>query len=371
VACRANYNDCNADGLDCEILNGAACGTLNKHYNGCAGLLGNCICDTNYYDCDGNPNTCEVQNGGACTLGGFPGTWNGPACTCVLSKQNFETGTEADYATTDPLLWGRQYDAGDTGDLIQFGNRLIADLFTIHNDGTMEIKDSFTLKTTGALKDITIDSANNLFMADLRMDGLAGNTTVKLSEADLAWDASLPSSGIVDNINYIAGLGGIIPYAQTMSLEPEYNNTVEYLPGADKGKLELLYDAVNNLNYYKWTTTDAALQEMDVIIRIILPTGFSSWQAMPFNFTYKTADGVAGNNVIDVQVLDSLGNPVTLVGATSLVNAAWTTANITFGAGAPTWTPGTPITIKVKLQSKGDGVGACYASNLDLNYTGK
>lgn len=382
-ACRAGYEDCNLGGDDCEIQFGVTNwpAGANNNYMSCLAPQ----CDTSYWDCDasgiGAGNGCELLNGSPCAIGALSGTYvcsvgagvcqNGTqtaTCTCVVPKSYFETGTQTEYATTDPLIWGTQH---GTGDLLQFGTNLITDLFTIHNDGSMEINDDFTLATTAG-NDITIDAADDFFMADLRMDASAGDKTVTLSEIDATWDVFFSSTGIVDNMNDLAvAVGGFTNYDQTMHLEPEYNNTAEYLSGGNHGKLELFYDNANNLNHYQWTTTDAALQEMQIVVRVNLPSGFSGWQATPFNFIYKTADGNAANNVINLEVLDTAGNPVNLVGAANLVNAAWTTAGITFGAGAPTWTAGSPITIKIKLQTKGDGVGAAYASTLDLNYTGK
>jgi hypothetical protein len=74
------------------------------------------------------------------------------------------------------------------------------------------------------------------------------------------------------------------------------------------------------------------------------------------------------DNQIDISMEDTTGTPIALTGASGLVSAAFTTAGITFG-GAPTFTPGQPVTIKIKLTALNGG--ASYASNLKLNYIGQ
>lgn len=109
-------------------------------------------CVTNYYDCNGGID-CERQNGSACTfLPGIQGTYQCNAnaggscysaisgggsryeCLCIPNKQYFETGTQASYSTTDPLLWGKQQ---GNGNLITMGNSSVDDVFTVDNLGVI------------------------------------------------------------------------------------------------------------------------------------------------------------------------------------------------------------------------------------------
>ena len=134
--CMTNYADCDAGGDTCEIHFGVT-PYANPHTTYATCLTPQCA--GGYTDCNGggsgaDPDGCEVQNGGACTLGGLPGTYVG--CTCIVPKSNFQTGTLSSYATVDPLLWGRQYGAGD---LISFGNASATDVFSVANDGVVKI----------------------------------------------------------------------------------------------------------------------------------------------------------------------------------------------------------------------------------------
>jgi len=153
-ACRTGYGDCNLDGGVCEVqfntTNYPSGG--NNHY-GATCVIGDVRCDSTYYDCDASGvaagNGCEALRAGACTTGGgLTGTWScaidaggsctdggsNYTCTCIPPKQYFETGTKAQYGTTDPLLWGVQFGAGP---LITFGNSTDEDLFVVNNDGSV------------------------------------------------------------------------------------------------------------------------------------------------------------------------------------------------------------------------------------------
>jgi len=151
-SCRTGYGDCNLDGGVCEIQYG-----VTNYPTGANNNYLNCTtaqCDTGYLDCDAGGidvgNGCEIQNGSTCTLGGLTGTWSG--CTCLVAKQYFETGTQAQYATTDPLLWGVQFGAGP---LIQFGNSGAYDLFVVNNDGSVWLNEIIPpVDPTGSLYNV-------------------------------------------------------------------------------------------------------------------------------------------------------------------------------------------------------------------------
>lgn len=172
----------------------------------------------------------------------------------------------------------------------------------------------------------------------------------------------------------LTGGGGGAPYNQTLSFAPEYRDSVIETDGTNnRGKLSIEFndtDGVpgnNNYNFYIWTTRQAATQDIDLVIVTTLPAGFTGWQAVPVTFTYKTLDGNLANNSLNVSIEDTNGNPVSLLGGTNLVNAAWTNANITF-LGAPVFAAGQPVTIHVKLAA--NNLGTAYAGKLSLNYTG-
>jgi hypothetical protein len=211
-----------------------------------------------------------------------------------------------------------------------------------------------------------------------------GNVLGKFLEYDAAatWFNFNDDVNITGNLTTTGTINGAVvntstvgPYDQSLAYEPVYSDSVIQQDGtANLGKLENFYlddDGIpgnNNYNYYKWTTQQGPLQDIDLVLRVLLPEGFQSWKAVPVTFKYKTKDGLVADNKIDISIEDTAGNSVILAGAANLVSAVFTTTNITFG-GAPAWTAGQPITIKIKLSAK--NIGAAYAGRISLNYNGR
>ncbi len=166
----------------------------------------------------------------------------------------------------------------------------------------------------------------------------AANTFLKNDgNGNLTWTATS-----VNNTS-----GGII------SLHPVYPNAVYFGSGTTKvGQLVGATDTTNLENYYRWTTSKGTLQDYWVSVRVRLPNTFAAWDsATPIQFRYRTSDGTAANNALTVKMKDTAGADVALTGAASLANAAWTTASITGPQSSGTWTPGSYITVYVKLSS--------------------
>nr|HPL93365.1 hypothetical protein [bacterium] len=197
-ACRTGYADCNGDLGVCEVqynVTDYPVGT-NNHY-GASCLLGDVRCDSGYYDCDASGvavgNGCEAVRTGACTTGGgLSGTWScsvdaGGSCTdgasnytcvCVPPKQYFETGTKAQYLTSDPLLWGVQF---GTGPLITFGNSSDEELFIVNNDGSVELGQiSAPATTTNKLYNI----AGSLYWNGVMIGAGGGGMSDRIQDLD-------------------------------------------------------------------------------------------------------------------------------------------------------------------------------------------
>ncbi|MDX9914045.1 MAG: hypothetical protein RBS77_05715 [Candidatus Moranbacteria bacterium] len=96
-------------------------------------------CRSGYRSCDGNVSDCEIQtNVTPCNdfISGLPGVV-GADCSCIVAPVSFQTGVEARFATSSPLLWGTQY--GD-GDLLRLSkNDISTSTFTISNSGQVGI----------------------------------------------------------------------------------------------------------------------------------------------------------------------------------------------------------------------------------------
>lgn len=162
-ACSSGYLDCDGSGdgsntaNGCEINIGASCGSGTGVYAGtCGAGAGSCVSsgttlDCNNDDSDGNEATCngldgcEVTIGAACTVGSLSGTYANScsegAGLCVIDKSYFETGTQTNYSSDDPLLWGVQYGGGD---LANFTNANSNVSFAINNSGCLIFPDGTT-----------------------------------------------------------------------------------------------------------------------------------------------------------------------------------------------------------------------------------
>jgi len=115
-SCRSGYDNCTGDD-DCETQLGVSSCAVGSNNN--VPSCGGCVCDTGAYDCDssgaGVGNGCEIANGAACTIGGLTGVYSGcsgAVGNCVVPTSNFVTGVQANYSTTNFLLWGKNFGLG-------------------------------------------------------------------------------------------------------------------------------------------------------------------------------------------------------------------------------------------------------------------
>jgi hypothetical protein len=166
----------------------------------------------------------------------------------------------------------------------------------------------------------------------------------------------------------------IAPYAKLIRLIPQIDGATLQGDGLDNnGTMRLLHEdagGANKRNYYEWTTGKATAQDMDIIIKYQLPTDFVAFTAAPLTLSLQTQDGIVANNKLDLQMYDSTGAAVTLIGATGLTSAsAWTDQAILIG-GAPTFTPGTFITFDIKTTAINTGKYV-WVGDLLLSYTGR
>jgi hypothetical protein len=162
--CRTGYLNCTGDIEEqtdsCEVQVGVSpCGdgANNNIDSNC-----DCVCDANYYDCDssgaGAGTGCDTRHGGDCSAGDLDGTYSCSVgaggcyrggtqyiCNCVVTKSNFETGTETPYSTSDALLWGSQYGSGYLINMTN-GSEM---MFGVNNSGCVVFPDG-TVQCSGA-----------------------------------------------------------------------------------------------------------------------------------------------------------------------------------------------------------------------------
>jgi cysteine-rich repeat protein len=195
---------------------------------------------------------------------------------------------------------------------------------------------------------------------------------------DLDVQGNITLSGTVDGVD-ISNLQftDIQPRAKTIKMIPEFDSTtIQQLgAGSHKGKVEGFFEdadgagAPNNFNHYKYTTRQGTSQNMTLVMLWKVPNDFTSWQATPIVFRYKTGTANVADNKIDISIEDSTGTNIgSLTGNSSLVSTSWTTANIGFGGGG-TFTPGTVLTVKILMTA--DNNGADYVGDITFNYNGR
>ncbi len=222
---------------------------------------------------------------------------------------------------------------------LQFGDLLSQILsFDVTNDW-FEFNNDLSLNQN-ELKDVAID--NRAAAPGAPVDGqIYHNTT---DGNTYIWNGAVWED-ITDNGG--AGTGMAV-------FNAEYEDAVVDIDGSNnKGTLTSHFvdeGGPDKYNYYEWNTTEGTLQDVDIYVSFKLPDNFDGFTVAPLSLLYRSNDGVAANNQIDVTLYDSNGDAVTLVGGTDLANASWTTENITFG-GAPVFNAGENITLKLTLST--------------------
>lgn len=231
-----------------------------------------------------------------------------------------------------------------------------ADAFTLDNDSTAV--GPVTLQFGALLaKTLSYVPASGWFHFNDNVD-IAGNLT---------------TTGTINGVNLAAiPFGNMATRAKKQSFKVEYDGATLNPDGtSNKGKMVVDHEdtgGTNKRNYYAWTTQQAAMQDMDVVISFKLPLDFVSFTASPLSVDYRTSNGVLATNRVDVAMYDTTGAAIVLTGGSALANAAWTTAAITFGGGE-TFIAGDTVTIRLRLSST--NAGFARISDIVLNYNGR
>ncbi len=202
---------------------------------------------------------------------------------------------------------------------------------------------------------LTVDGTVNLGGLNYTFPTSRGAAGTRLTEdgaGNLTWTATSTGNGS----------GGIL------SLHPEYPNAVYFASGASLvGQLAYSHDTTNDENYYRWTSSQAGIQNYWIAVRVRLPDNFSSWDAYKsLEFRYRTASASTAVNVLRVEMLDTTGASVTLSGHTALASTSWATANITGPASSGTFTPRGYVTVLIKLATTSSG--SADAGYLNFNW---
>ncbi len=182
-------------------------------------------------------------------------------------------------------------------------------------------------------------------------DGAAGEVLTTDGAGNLIWTGAVT----------------VNPLEHVVTIYPDYPNVSYYETAANNiGRLTTSYDAVADENFYTWFTSRNTQQQYSIAVRYQVPQDFNGWDAAGMEFDYRTFDTV-GDNVVDIQLLDTAGVVDPAFGATGLENTAWTTYT---AVPTGTYTPGEDLTIIVTLNAtRSGGNGFADAGKIKFNWT--
>ena len=140
-------------------------------------------------------------------------------------------------------------------------------------------------------------------------------------------------------------------------LTPEYAGAVFSTGGYtnDIGTMTAGYDTTNNQSYYQWTTGQSTNQVYDIVVRIPLPSDFSSWaSSTPITIKADTSDTT--NGTINAILEDTTGTTEASWNSCALTPStanSWTT--MTGCAVSGTYTANGVMTLILSLQAPPNG----------------
>ena len=137
--------------------------------------------------------------------------------------------------------------------------------------------------------------------------------------------------------------------------DPEYpGGIVDEATGTSANKGTLTTVASAGRQFYKWITTKAAIQDVNLRVKFVLPEDFRTFGT--FLLDYQTNSATAANNNVDITIRDVTvpASPVTCATVTNLASATWTTNTIaasTLTTGCPAAVAGNTLEAIINLAS--------------------
>ncbi|MGH7233853.1 MAG: hypothetical protein ACREF7_00190, partial [Candidatus Saccharimonadales bacterium] len=229
-----------------------------------------------------------------------------------------------------------------------------------------------TINSSVSLQAGTSTSAGSIVLQDGSGHAITiqGNTQANALTIQIPADTTSPD---IICLQYKANCGGTSSRVEKIILSPEYADAVldaasdATCSAASSGTMTSgLYNSGSTfLNYYKWAGSSGTSQCYDVVVRVPIPAGFTSWSAAPTISGYSS-DGTAA---LHVDVRDTTG---TLDGSayqsvTGLGTATWTTVNL--GSLSGTYTAGGVMTLRIRMSATSSDYIELGAITLSYNNT--
>jgi hypothetical protein len=208
------------------------------------------------------------------------------------------------------------------------------------------------------------------------------------------------ATGVGTTVLFIDGTGNVISgtlppggygKTKTIVLSPEYAGASLSADGSGTTAVAMTSDNTLNAagvgwkNYYELSSTNAALQDYSVIVRVALPSDFGSWAsgscpgstcALEMNF--QTGLSTTADNAISYQVshdTDTPGTVICTVGSTAAT--AWTatgcTSSTLVDGSAPQWgvAADEKAVIRIKMAAKNTSNALTRSGDIILRYISK
>lgn len=199
-----------------------------------------------------------------------------------------------------------------------------------------------------------------------------GATLVGIEDVDGNFTAT-DVEGALAEIGTAVSINGV-----DLTFYPEYPDATVYADGtANKGTLEGLYDTAQDTNYYNWTTSKAALQDINIQFMFVLPPDFSTVGTNGLQFEYRTGTAVNTDNKVDVYMYERTGAGTTVACGSDLTNVNGTGAGGAFATGQITkaaidggcaLTAGDVILIEVVLYDNSGAADFADVGYISLDY---
>ncbi len=259
-------------------------------------------------------------------------------------------------------------DADDTGGdvTIQFGATLAEIIEWDSTNNRFNISDDLNVDG-GVTVNGDVDFNQNQAVEMVIDQGTSFPVAPAPVEGQIFYRTDLDTFYVYDGSSWIALAD--VSGANSIFLSPLYPHTSYYGDGSNNvGRLTYYFDAANIENAYRWETTRSTAQDYDIKVRIQLPDNFSSWDANPIEFKYRTDTTTAADNQLDFTMQDTADASVTMSNNTGLVSSvagSWIeSTNMTISGG--TFNPGDWLTITLKVSA--DNSGGAEAGSIVLNY---
>jgi hypothetical protein len=174
---------------------------------------------------------------------------------------------------------------------------------------------------------------------------------------------------VLDDLD--AKIGPNAPNVNELTFYPEYPDVVVYKAGgANNGTLVSDYDNGNKRQYYGWTSSKAALNDIDLRFRYELPADFVATGDLTLQL--RTLTNAAADNKVDLVLRNDTDNTTcatsaALVGAVANTWEDVTVTAATIGTCSGTLTAGDIIEIQIKNYAK--STGEADVGKVQLDYT--